>query len=96
MGDHHLPGERQADTRATFSRGEERHKDLGRDLVRNTVAIVPDLDHRVAAPVEAPAQLDSGAVGAFGGLPGIAQQVQEHGLQQVAIGNNIEPGGFDL
>ena len=30
VGDHHLPGQRQAHTRTFFARSEERHKDLAR------------------------------------------------------------------
>ena len=96
MGNHNLPRERQADARAALLGREERHEDLLHHVLRHAGTIVGHFDDDVAAPVEPGRERNCRLLHLCRRLPAVAQHVQQHRLEQVAVGLHVQLARRDL
>ena len=88
-------GQAKAGALADFLRREKRIEDLALPLFRNPRPIVIDLEHGGAAICVVRGAHDDGAaaVGAEAGLLGVDQQVEQHLLDLVAVGEDFGHAG---
>jgi len=94
MGSHHLACQRETDTGALLLCRKKRHEYFSCQIIRNAGPVVRYIDNDIAATVKSAPHLDFWIVCIQRCLPGIAQQIQQHGFQQYLVGVDIQARFF--
>ena len=93
---HNLAAQRQTDTRSFVFGGEKRYEDALLHVFEDARSVVPYSDEYPASSVEKGNQVDAGPVASVQRVHGIAQKIDEHLLDEVGVGRDLERLGIDF